>query len=236
MTDHSDESAIAYVDGRMERAERDAFEARLANDAALSDRVAGHRGLTRQVVAAYPVPTEHGDGQDLANRFGLQESNVTPIGVHRQPGGQWGWTWIAGAMAASLVVGLFVGQARSPSADSLIALSDGLPIASGALADNLSNRLSGENGAIRIALTFRTKGGVCRAFQTSQNVGGVACREGSRWEIAMLEATKGSSDSTEYRLAGGELSPSLMARIDLMIVGEPLGTNEEVSLEESSWR
>ncbi|MDP3677121.1 MAG: hypothetical protein Q8R44_18795 [Novosphingobium sp.] len=236
MTDHSDESVIAYVDGRMEGAERIAFEANMGKDATLSECVGTHRWLVRQIVAAYPEPIEEGDEQELADRLGLRENNVRPISSHREPRQPWGWAWIAGAMAASLVIGLFVGQSRSSSTDSLIALSDGRPIASGSLADSLSNRLSGENGAIRIAMTFRTRGGVCRTFQTSQNVGGVACRDGSRWVIPVMEATKSSSDSTEYRLAAGALSPSLMARVDQMIVGEPLGPKEVAGLKRSNWR
>ena len=52
MTEISEEEVVAFVDDRLSREEKAAFEARLASDPALAKRVASHRWMAQQIEAA----------------------------------------------------------------------------------------------------------------------------------------------------------------------------------------
>lgn len=240
MTQSPDEIVIAYVDGRLDGAERDAFEARMADDSALADGVAAHRWMARQIVAAYPVPAWHEGDQELASRLGLDPTNqesIVPISAHRARQTGWKAAWIPTALAASLVLGVFIGQTPSAPDEALLAFREGQPFASGQLAESLSHKLSGEDGVVRVSFSFRTKEGMCRAFRTAQGLSGVGCRAGSGWAVPIHEAgNPGAADAAEYRLAGGDVAPSVLAAVDRMMLGEPLSLYEEARLRKTEWR
>lgn len=147
------------------------------------------------------------------------------------------WAASVGTIAASLVVGIFVGQAMFTPGTAMIADTGGRPTASGVLADGLSNQLAGEPGPVRIGVSFKTENGICRTFRTAQGVSGLGCREGTHWLVPVM-ATDGADPAatTEYRLAGGDVAPSVMAEVDRRIRGEPLTTSEEAQLKMTGWR
>ncbi|WP_338468448.1 hypothetical protein RXV95_07830 [Novosphingobium sp. ZN18A2] len=240
MTSAADADVIAYVDGRLEGAARDTFEARLANDPALVRQVAAHRWMSRQIVAAFGVPPgDEIDESELA-RLGLSTGNVVDLAgrsrhaVRRSVFG----AIAAGALAAGLVAGVLLDRTIDrPDAGMLQADGNGRVFAQGELADSLSHRLSGEPGPVKIGLSFRTAQGICRTFSTPRGLSGIGCREGNGWSVPIVSAPqRPAQESGEYRLAGGAVAPAVMARVDTSIVGDPLAPAQEKALIARDWQ
>lgn len=238
MNDVPDETVILFVDGCMDREALIAFEARLANDPVLAKRVEAHRWMAQQIVAAHGPPEVAVD-QSLIARLGLGDDNVIGILDCRRSVARGGIIWTAriSAIAASLVLGIFVGQAMLRPGTAMIANIGGRPTASGDLAYGLSNQLTGESGSVRIGVSFKTGNGICRTFRTAQGVSGLGCREGTDWLVPVM-ATDGADHvaATEYRLASGDVAPSVMAEVDRRIHGEPLSVAEEARMKATGWR
>lgn len=240
MTDIADESVIAFVDGQLDSEARVAFEARLAREPRLSERVAAHRWMARQIAAAYGPPPERDVDDALVSRLGLGDGRVVALSEHRRAGhrGRFRAANIA-AIAASLALGLVIGRGTPTPNSALIEEQAGRPIASGILAAGLSNQLTGEPGAVRIGLSFRTDQGICRTFRNDRGLSGIGCREGRYWRVPMMTAElayAGSGAGTEYQLAGGQIPPAVMAQVDRWIRGEPLAPSEEVEMRKRGWR
>lgn len=237
-----DETVIAYVDGHMGDEALAEFEARLAEDPVLARRVAAHRWMAHQIVTAYGSPPEATTDDQLIARLGLADTeaeNIVSMSSYRRASARTGVAWTAriGLIAASLVLGIFVGQTMLMPQGGIIDDLGGRPIASGALAAALSNQLAGEKGAVRIGITFRTHEGICRTFRTEQGISGLGCREGTKWRVpAMTTEEDGDNAATEYRLAGGDVAPTIMAEVDRRIKGEPLSLSDEVRLRASHWQ
>lgn len=236
MTEDQDELIVAFLDDALSEVERRAFIARLADDRALADRVASHRWLKRQIVAAFPMPRDHQrEDRELAARLGLP-----PGAPDRWPVARLLRTKKAGmtyALAASLLIGLLIGRLDLSRENDWVAMESGKPAATGELARALSVQHSGEAGKVRITLSFRSSDGVCRSFHTSDRVSGLACRQADRWILEMLQRDReeGVQATSEFRLAGGGVSPAVMAEVDRRIVDEPLSKREEVDLISADW-
>jgi hypothetical protein len=235
-----DEDVIAFVDGRLEEPTRAAFEARLKDDPELAKEVAAHRWMARQIVAAFGEPPRYEvDEADLA-RLGLSATDVVefPRRHRRATRGSVFAAILSGAIAASLVAGVFLGRIVGGSSAGILQADDsGRVVARGELAESLSDQLSGLPGTTRIGLTFRTAQTVCRTFSTPQGLSGLGCREAGQWIVPIL--TTGRSDmqgETEYRLAGGDVAPSVMAEVDRRMVGEPLSPAQERALIAKDWQ
>ncbi len=239
MSSESDEDVVAYVDGRLEGKARAEFEARLANDPALAARVAAHGWMSRQIVAAFGVaPGDEVDEAELA-RLGLATGNVVELA--RQPSRAIRRPVLAailgGAIAASLAAGVFLDRTlRETGAGMLQTDGTGQVIARGELAESLSSHLSGAPGAVRIGLSFRTAHTVCRTFSTAQGLSGLGCRSGHQWTVPIVSAAHGDTQApAEYRLAGGDVAPSVMSEVDKRMVGEPLSPTDEKALMAKGW-
>ncbi|MBV1692300.1 hypothetical protein KRR38_32735 [Novosphingobium sp. G106] len=239
MSDPVEETVIAYVDGCMDGEAVAAFEAKLAEDPVLAERVSSHRWMARQIVAAYGPPPEEGVDETLIARLGLGNDSVAVIPgfVHLTARRGVVWTARFAALAASLVVGIFVGQRLLMPDTSLIPGPDGQVTASGVLATGLSNQLAGEQGAVLIGVSFRTATGICRTFRTTQGLSGLGCREGAQWRLPVIvSAVSAQKAPTEYQLASGEIPSQVMAEVDRRIKGEPLTKAEETRLKAVGWR
>lgn len=238
----SDEAVTAYVDGGMDKEALAEFEARLAKDPLLAKRVTAHHWITRQIVLAYGSPPQGIVDDALIARLGLADAgseNIVSMSGYRRASVRSGIVWTAriGLTAASLVLGIFVGQTMFVPHTGMIVDVDGRPIASGALAAALSNQLAGEQGAVRIGITFRTHEGICRTFRTELGTSGLGCREGTHWRVPMMTTEEASDNTaTEYRLASGDVAPSIMAEVDRRIKGEALSPVDEVRLRASHWQ
>ena len=218
------ETIGAFVDGELNEIERRRIEAALNADPALAQQVEAERRLRAALkarfdpVAAAPVP-EH---LVAAVREGAK---VAPM--RRRIG--WGMPQWA-AMAATLALGLLVGQQLRPGAD--VVGRDGAMHASGALAQALETQLASAQGApVRIGLTFKARDGAwCRTFE-QQALAGIACRAGEGWALRRVEA--GARQSGEYRQAG---STGIAAAAQDMAADSPLDAQAERAVIARAWQ
>jgi hypothetical protein len=222
----------------MPPAEQAALAERIALDPQLAQRVEAHRWLTDRIIAAYGAPPEGIPDERLIAQLGLATDNVRSIasGLSLPASRVWRIFAPASAIAASLAIGLLLGRGPLAPRPLVLAERDGAIVAKGELADALSSQLSGEAGAVRIGLSIRTKHGICRTFQASGHLSGLACKEGKRWAVPILEASRANNADGEYHVASADFSPSIMGIVDRTMVGDPLPLDEERRLRENDWR
>jgi anti-sigma factor RsiW len=153
----SDETLMAYADGELDAAAREAVESAMSEDPQIEKRVAQHRDLSRRVQAAYsaelsqdvPEPlvaaargaasTRGGkvvNLQDVRAAVGRNGSRAQPLRPRWQT---------AGTIAASVILGIGLGffmwgRTESP----LMRGAGGALVARGELAEVLSNQLAAE--------------------------------------------------------------------------------------------
>lgn len=208
----------AYVDGELDADARARFEADMAGDRGLADAVTAQRRLRDRLAAAYgpvlaePVPLNLMMAAEAANdrpspRFGL-------------------WRW--GAVAASLVAGVLLGRMAPPSPDPLAVR--------GELAQALDRQLAADAGPIRVGFSFQANDGrYCRTFQSARDhLAGLACRDEARWQVRTV--TTWAPAATDYRTAGAETPPEILAAVDALIAGEPLGPAAEHAARQRGWK
>jgi hypothetical protein len=148
-------------------------------------------------------------------------------------------------LAASVVVaiGLAIFAWQRPV---LMQERGGALVASGELANGLSDSLSGDPSAgdVRIRVSFLAKSGeYCRTF-TLRESAGLACRRGDRWLIHDLtqlaeagqQPDAGASQSGGYRTASSLLPPAILSAVQAQIVGDPLDRAGEQSARGAGWR
>ncbi|HYL72262.1 MAG TPA: anti-sigma factor [Candidatus Dormibacteraeota bacterium] len=239
----SDETLMAYADGELDAATRAAVESAAAADPQLAQRIARHRALRARLQGAFepllaqPVPERllavaRGTGGERRG------DNVIAFGARRPP--RWSWPqW--GAMAASLIVGVLLGPLllRSGAPRAPLDVSGGRVLASGALAHALSQQLaSGQPAAapVSIGISFRARrGGYCRTFvlHQEQSLAGLACREGSSWQVMALAQSAASPGG--YRQAASALPPAVAGTLDELMEGDPLDAASEAAARAHGW-
>jgi len=215
----------AYVDGELSGADRAAFEAELAADAALAAEVQLQTRLRARLSAAYdPILDEPVPPRLMATTAAA----ANDAGPRRFGLGQWA------AMAACLAIGVLAGRIALPQGSGS---QQGLPEPRAGLARALDRGLAADAGPIRISLTFRDQAGdYCRTFtDASERVAGLACRRQDRWETRTLTAWAPAAGS-EYRTAGAETPPEVLAAVQAMIAGEPLDAAGEAKARDGRWR
>ncbi|WP_343525874.1 anti-sigma factor [Sphingomonas sp.] len=225
------ELLMAYADDALDPLTAKRVEAAIAADPALAEDVARHRQLRATMAAAYsPVAEEPVPDRLVA----LLRSNVIPLAERRPAPSRWSrapWR-SAAAMAACLVVGVLVGRGvdRGP-----IAATDHGLYASGALAQALDHQPSGGDGAVRIAVSFRSQGNhYCRVFQSAA-ADGIACRRDDRW--ALERTLPGSAPAAKGGYAqAGSSDAALMAEAQDMMVDMPLDAEQEQAALAAEWR
>jgi hypothetical protein len=227
----SDEQLIAWIDGELSPdAAAEVVEA-IERDPALAARAAAHRRLARRMTAAFGPIAE----QPVA----LPEREAAPVislaaaraaRAEREANKPHRWV-VPGAIAASLVVGVLVGEQATMVAsvdDRAGALALAKPVAQA-----LDSQLSGEPGPIRVSLSFRNKdGGYCRSF-AGQHIDGIACRSGGVWQLRYAApATRGPNGG--YRMAGSDTAEA--AVVDRLIAGNPLDSTGESDARTRGWQ
>lgn len=235
----SDETLMAYVDGELDTTARSEFEAALARDPALAQRVEAARRLRTTLSRAFdPVLAEPVPERLVAAAHGRPApANVQPLPAPRAarpifPAARAaGWSWPQwGALAASLVLGLLLGP-RLLSRPGTITTQDGRLVAAGSLAAALDTQLaSTQTGSepAHIGVSFRSGSGeYCRTFDLrgGEALAGLACRRGGRWQVDAV-MTAGGERSGDYTSASG-LPPALAALVGERIAGDALDANEE---------
>ena len=257
-----DEEVFAFVDGELPPEAMARIEAAMANDPQLTLRVETQRALRRLLSGAHAGAFERPPQRLTAAVTGVETPQATsrPAEVIAFPGAKAKEKakvkprepkvakaadgtrrglapWIA--MAACLVVGLFIGRVAIPPLPMLSGAGDAPPIATGPLAQALNTQGSGQGaGPIRIGLSFKDQAGLyCRTFQASGQtpVAGVACREPSAWRLRVVSSAAPTT-TTAYRTAGAETPAAVLAAVDTMIVGQPLDAAGEAQARAKGWK
>lgn len=254
----TDEQLMAYVDGELGAPLRGELEQALAGDAALRGRVEAWRVQRRRIEAALapvldepvperlsrllaavpapaPAPAPAAAVIDLAAARAAREA---PPPRRAAPG--W-WAW--GGMAASLVLGVLLGQqglgslGAGGSPDAAVALRDGRLVAGGALDGALSRQLAGDTTAVALPLSFVDRDGAyCRAFRTAE-LAGLACRRDGAWAVQALAAAPASAPAAgTMRQAAAELPREVLLAVDQRIAGDALDAAAERAARDRGWQ
>ena len=212
-------TVIAWVDGELAPAQATRVEQAVAADPALRDLAETHRAMRARFAVAF--------GSIADEPVALPSAEIISFAERRAERTR--RLWVPGAIAASLVAGLFVGQIQRPAG--VTDRADALALAPD-LARKLDTQLSGEPGPIRVALSFRARDGAyCRSF-TATHLDGVACRTAAGWTLRY--AAPGTASSGDYAQAGSD--PAQASAVAAMIAGEPLDAPGERAARERGWR
>jgi len=244
-TSWEDEQIHAYVDGELDTEALARLEADSRNDPVLAARIARQSELRALLRAGFDSVVDEPIPQRLHEALAgpARGAAVAPIGAARaeRPARRPVWSsreW--GAIAATLVLGVLVGQLafRAPSGLP-IETQQGRLVAAGFLDTALSTQVAGaapEGAAARIGLSFRAAAGeYCRTFALLSGAGGVACRRGGRWSLEVLEGAGARPASGDFRQASSALSPAVLGAINTLGAGEPLTADEETQRVASGW-
>jgi len=226
MAERIDEARIiAWIDGELPPREALDVEQAVAGDAALAAVAETHRAMKARFAAAFgPIADESVALPRSADVIPITAARAKR--AERTPPRRW---WVPGAIAASLALGLVIGQYREPAgvADRADALALAAP-----LSHALDRQLSGEPGQVRIALSFRAQDGAyCRSF-TATHLAGVACRSGEGWSLRY--AAPDGHPGGDYRMAGND--PAEASAIAALIAGDPLNAAGEREARAKGWR
>lgn len=255
MTRISDEQIMAYADGELDPQEAALVEQAIAVDPALAEKVARHRALRAKVSKAYagtldePVPERllaavrsrankaPAEVVDLqAMREKKRQAAAAPA-ARQWPRAAWG------AMAASLIVGVLVGQVLEfGGGRSLVRPEGGSLVADGALDKALNTQLASANvpadEPVHVGISFVSADkSYCRTFRAAQNEGmaGIACREDGKWAVRFAMSGGAQAEGSDYRMASSETPPAVLQAVESMIAGEPLDAEREAAAAARKW-
>ncbi|HEX6571918.1 MAG TPA: hypothetical protein VF055_07820 [Steroidobacteraceae bacterium] len=247
MNEYDDETLLAYVDGELDPAAREAFERALATDPALARRVEMQRRLQRELEAAFdstlaePVPDRL---LRAARGSSARDGGVVTLPAKARRPATWRPpAWFA--VAASLLVGVLLGrQVLAPqSPETYVAAGPEGMVATDALATALSRQLAAERAApITIGLSYlATSGEYCRSFEirgTTTVQAGLACHaRGGAWQVRILESISPDiAAHTNLRQATSAALPeSVRTLVEATIAGEALDANAEAAARDADW-
>lgn len=220
------ETLAAYADGELDPLTAKRVERAIAADPALAAEVDRLRALTAKLRGAFagldaqPMPA---GVEALLKR----NDNVVPFPTrtHKPKPQRW-----YGAIAASLVAGLLLGQ-LVPRSGGNLGFDGGTAVAQGQLAHALDTQLASatDSGPVRIGITFRDRaGGLCRTFEQG-TTGGIACAQGQGpWRIEQLRGGMADKGGTAYAQAGSPMA-TLMGDAQAMAAGDPLDAAAEAA-------
>lgn len=229
MTDDPD--FYAWLDGELAEPEASAMAARVAADPELTALAAQHRALGARLSDAFAPVAQAPVPERLASAVRPQ-AEVIDFAAARE---RRRWTVTGLAMAASLALGLIVGDTMTRAGSGNYENHGAQLAASGPLAGALDRQLAsaGEQKGIRIGLTFKDQSGrYCRSFNAEAQ-SGLACRGKDGWSVEGLVA--GQQAGGDYRMAAGP-DPALGAMIDRRIAGEAMDEAGEEQLVKQGWR
>ncbi len=251
-----DELLAAYVDGQLKGAERARVEQAIAQDARLAQRVAQYRASRGRLRGVFdgalhePMPQRLIQVARTASRpTTAQVIDLARVRAERKRRNEHHRILppYRIALAACVLGGLLVGAVaeRLVNSGGLTEYRDGEGlVASGALADALSNQLADSptpGSEIHVGLSFKSKdGNYCRTFATGgHGVAGLACHEQEHWRVLTLVSTPspavGVGEPAAHRVASS-YSPLLMQVVRERIRGEPLDATAEAKARGSDWR
>jgi hypothetical protein len=247
-----EETLMAYVDDELDAPTRAAVEAAMRTDPELKRFVFRQQALRLKLretfdrVLEEPVPerlletargastpTPPAEVTDLAAARTAKTERVR----RRWAPPEWS------AMAACLVVGLFVGQALFSSRDAgPFESRDGHLVARGTLERALASQLAGNqpnDAPVHVGLSFRDKSGdYCRTFvvRTGEALAGLACHEQGSWRMEVLaQGEAASAAPSGYRMAGTDLPETVFKAVEAQIAGEPFDAEQEAAAQAANW-
>lgn len=241
----SEETLMAYADNELDAQTRTAVEAAMAADPEIARRVAQHKALRGKLRLAFDNVIEEPTPQRLVNAArGVpavrREGNVVPL---RRKTPQRRGVPLLVSIAASLVIGIIIGQAMLHGSGSTTVISrDGQLLASGVLAHALTTQLASaqtDQNPVQIGVSFKSKAGdYCRTFtlHESTTLTGLACRQHDDWRVQVLtQRTPAAQSGGVYRQAGSEIPKSVLQSVDENIAGDPLDAHAEAAARDKSW-
>jgi anti-sigma factor RsiW len=155
------------------------------------------------------------------------------------------WTWFEwSAMAASIAAGAVIAHLALNAPDtSRIGTNTGRLVAQGDLEQVLSRQLASDQPAdapVQIGLSFKSKSGdTCRTFTLRERdiVGGLACREDDKWHVQVLaNVPPNTNGAGNYKPAGGNMPPAVLAAVEQQIEGEALDASGEAAARARGWQ
>lgn len=231
----NEETLMAFADGELFGAEREAVEQALASDPKMRATLEEHRRLRNHLTGHYgPVAQEEVPERLLAMLGAEKLEGVVSLSAVRQKKQPIQRLWQRyGAIAASLAVGIMAGQLIPSRGDSPIEARSGTLVAQRGLAAALETQLASTQeagSAIRIGLTFEDRQGrVCRTFDAPA-LSGLACRSGGDWQV--LLAAAGERQDSQFRQAG---SPAVTEAAQAMMGSPPLDAEGERKAMGAGW-
>jgi hypothetical protein len=225
----------AYVDGELDAAAVDAVEGAMASDGTVGAAVERERSLRARLSACFDPVAEEPVPERLRALLEPASNVVSLLEARERRAARWGWPQ-GMAIAASLAIGLVLGQTAFSGGATGIATRDGIAIASGEIESALETQLAStqpSDASVRIGVSFRDgEGAACRSFTTA-SAAGLACKSGEDWRIAALQQA-GGAPRGDYRQAGsGEAA--ILAQAQAMMAGEPLDAAAERSARDKGW-
>lgn len=233
-----DETFFAWLDGELSGEDAAEMEAKVTADPRLTELAEQHRAFASRLRSVFGTIAEAPVPERLSAAVRAPRSEAEDFARRRRERERRGWASLPqwAAMAATLVLGLFVGLMVREPGSAPVELERGGIYATAALDQALDAQLASapENGDVRIGLTFRNRAGaICRSF-TGEQARGLACRDGERWRVRGLFAAP-EGQSGEYRMAAG-MDPQLAALIDSTMVSEPFDAAQERAARQRGWR
>lgn len=229
-----DEEFYSWLDGELEGPDADRVAALVAASPDLSARADEHRKLTAGLRTAFDPVMQ---GTAIPPQFGAAQ--VIDFGARATDRDRWrSWFGVPrwAAMAATLALGLVVGNMVGGSSGAPVQNRDGMLVAAASLDQALDKQLAsvGAHDGVRVGLTFRDRqGSICRSFNDGA-ASGLACRSDDDWRIrGLFQGAEGQAG--DYRMAAGE-DPRLAALIDETIAGEPFNAAQERAALDKGWR
>lgn len=252
MTQISDATLMAYVDGELDAAARGEVQRALAVDAALAERVRVQSALRERLRAAWqpvvdePVPERL--LRVLQPPAAVPSRPVVDLGSAREARDArrargvrpWMQDWTAwGGIAASLLAGILIGG-LAPSGGDTVAFETqaGRLVVRGAVERALSTQLASAPAAgapVAVQLSFVDKAGhYCRTFSTA-GTAGLACRDGAQWLLQQATAAAATPDGA-MRQAASTLPAPILGAVDQRIDGTPLDAVAERAALRNGWQ
>ena len=220
------ETLAAYADGELDPIAAKRVERAMADDPALAAEVERHRALAARLRGSFAALDAQPMPAGVEALFARTDNVVAFPTRKPAPKPQRWW----GAIAASLVAGLLLGQ-LVPRSGSELGFEGGTAVAQGGLARALDTQLASTQEAqapVRIGITFRDRAGaLCRTFETG-TTGGIACSDkAGPWRVQALQGGA-QATTTAYAQAGSPMA-ALLEQAQAMAAGDPLDAAGEAA-------
>ena len=228
-----DEKFFAWLDGELPPEQAALVEAEVAKSPELARAAEHHRAMQARLRAAFDTVAEAPVPERLR-----PNANVVDFAAAKRARDdrRWGSPAQWAAMAATLAIGVFAGTLIAPRSSGPAVIQGGRLYAAASLDRALDTELASApgKGPVRVGLTFRDQSGaVCRTFSDPQS-SGLACRDGSRWQLrGLFAAPEGQSGA--YRMAAA-MDPNLAALVDSSMAGEPFDAAHEKTARDGGWK